>query len=195
MNRHPFVRALATALAALLALPAAAQQPQPTPTEIDYSLSNGSFWNFGIYHPRHVPEANLADSPRLDQMIRDGKLYLSLADAIALAIENNLDLAVARYSPSEAEADLLRALAGANLSGVQTQISTLSTGQSAGGSGGFTGGGIGGQATGISQGASDSANTAGGGVATRLRSSALKPSTWTHRSRPRRRCSAPAFRR
>lgn len=164
MTRHPFVRALSLALALLLALPAVGQEATNGTADIDYSLSNGAFWNFGIYRPRYVPEADLADSARLDQMIRNGKLYLSLADAIALAIENNLDLAVARYSPLEAEADLLRARAGANLSGVQTQISTLSTGQSVGGNNNFTGGGISGQATGISQGASSSVSSASGGA-------------------------------
>ncbi len=164
MLTRPVVRAFSLSLTFLLAWPATAQQPAPVSSEIDYSLASGNFWNFGIYQPRYVPEANLADSPRLDSMIRDGKLYLSLADALALALENNLDLAVARYSPREAEADLLRAKAGANLSGVQTQISTLSTGQSVGGgSGGFTQG-PGGQATGVSEGASASADTAGGGA-------------------------------
>lgn len=157
-----FSRILSLTLCLSLAWPAAAQQAATAP-KIDYSLSNGAFWNFGIYQPRYVPEADLADSPRLDMMIRDGKLYLSLADAIALALENNLDLAVARYSPLEAQADLLRAKAGANLSGVQTQISTLSTGQSVGGSSGFVTS-IGGQATGVSQGASASADTSSGGA-------------------------------
>ncbi|MEZ5394002.1 MAG: TolC family protein [Bryobacterales bacterium] len=153
-------RLLAALLAAVLAAgPLPAQQVQ----DIDYSLSNGSFWNFGIYRPRGVPEADLADSTRLDSLIRGGKLYLSLADALALALENNLDIAVARYSPLEAQADLLRAKAGANLSGVQTQISTLSTGQSVGGGGGATQGPSG-QATGITQSASQAAQTASGGT-------------------------------
>jgi len=158
-----FTRILSLTLCLALAWPAAAQQAATAPS-IDYSLSHGDFWNFGIYQPRYVPEADLADSPRLDRMIRDGKLYLSLADAIALALENNLDLAVARYSPLEAQADLLRAKAGANLSGVQTQISTLSTGSSVSGGGGGFVSGRSGQATGISEGASASADTAGGGA-------------------------------
>jgi outer membrane protein TolC len=154
-------RLLAAALAALLAVgPLPAQEA----LDIDYSLSNGSFWNLGIYRPRDVPEADLADSMRLDRLIRDGKLYLSLADALALSLENNLDIAVARYSPLEAQADLLRAKAGANLSGVQTQISTLSTGQSVGGGGGGGAQGPSGQATGITQSASQAAQTAAGGT-------------------------------
>jgi outer membrane protein TolC len=153
-------RLAAAALAALLAVgPLPAQRVQ----DLDYSLSGGSFWDFGIYRPREVPEADLTDSTRLDHLIRQGKLYLSLADALALALENNLDIAVARYSPLEAQADLLRAKAGANLSGVQTQISTLSTGQSVGGGGGG-GQGPSGQATGITQSASQAAQTAAGGT-------------------------------
>jgi outer membrane protein len=143
--------------------PAWAQTASPT---LDYSLNNGSFWNLGIYRQRLAPEANLADSERLDQLIRGGELYLSLADAVALTLENNLDIEIARYSPKEAETDVLRALAGANLSGVQTQISTLSTASSAragGGGSGFTSGPSG-QATGVNQGASaqiDSGGAAG----------------------------------
>ena len=153
-------RALVLALAAFCALaPLPAQTADPA---LDYSWSNGSFWNLGIYRARSVPEANLTDSARLDQLIRGGSLYLSLADALALALENNLDIAVARFSPLEAETDLLRARAGANLSGVQTQISTLSTASSArgGGGGGFASGPSG-QATGINQGASAQIDSGG----------------------------------
>ena len=149
--------------AALAGAPAAAQNPR----EVDYSAPEGAFWNFGIYRVPFVPEADLADSTRLDSLIRGGKLYLSLADAIALALENNLDIQVARYSPLEAQADLLRAKAGANLSGVQTQISTLSTAQSAQGAGGGAAGagftqGPAGQATGITQGATAAAQSVAG---------------------------------
>ncbi|MDA0205308.1 MAG: TolC family protein [Acidobacteria bacterium] len=149
------------ALAAFCVLaPLSAQTTDPA---LDYSLNNGSFWNMGIYQQRSVAEANLADSARLDQLIRGGSLYLSLADALALALENNLDIAVARFSPKEAETDLLRAKAGANLSGVQTQISTLSTASSAsggGGGGGFTSA-PNGQATGVNQGASAQIDSGG----------------------------------
>jgi outer membrane protein TolC len=158
------IRLLSLALAALCAVaPLPAQTADPA---LDYSLNNGSFWNLGIYRQRSVPEADLTDSARLDRLIRGGSLYLSLADALALALENNLDIAIARFSPKEAETDLLRAKAGANLSGVQTQISTLSTASSARGGGGGAGfaSGPSGQATGINQGASaqiDSGSQAG----------------------------------
>lgn len=64
------------------------------------------------YQARHIPEPNYHDSSRLDQLVRAAKIYLSLDDAIALALENNLDIEVARYGQRIAEADLLRAHAG-----------------------------------------------------------------------------------
>ncbi|MGA9498557.1 MAG: TolC family protein, partial [Terriglobales bacterium] len=60
------------------------------------------------YMADHVPQPVLTNSPRLDRLMRDGKLYLSLKDAIDLALENNLDLAIARYNLPIADTDLLR---------------------------------------------------------------------------------------
>jgi len=136
-------------------LPANAQGP------IDYSRGAGTFPNFSIYQAPEVPEADLNDSATIDKMMREGKLYLSLQDLILLALENNLDIEVGRYGRLEADADLLRAKAGAQLSGVQTQISTLSTGQSAQGSGQQIQGQRG-QATGVTTNASAQASGAGG---------------------------------
>ena len=53
---------------------------------------------FAPYMPSMPPPLDLANSPRLQDLTRDGKLYVSLRDAIALAIENNLDLAYFRYN-------------------------------------------------------------------------------------------------
>src|SRR6476469_6623463 len=64
------------------------------------------------------------DSPRLDKLMRAGNIYLSLRDAIALALENNLDLESARYNPKLADATLLRAKAGALLRNVSNSITT-----------------------------------------------------------------------
>ena len=135
--------------------PGNAQQP------MDYSRGAGAFPNFGIYKAPEVPEADLNDSATIDKMIREGKLYLSLQDLILLALENNLDIEVGRYGRLEADTDLLRARAGAQLSGVQTQISTLSTGQSAQGSGQQIQGQRG-QASGITTNASAQASGAAG---------------------------------
>ncbi len=60
----------------------------------------------------------LTNSPRIQQLIRDGKLLLSLEDAITLAVENNLGINIARYTPWEAETDLLRAKSGQTFFGV-----------------------------------------------------------------------------
>jgi hypothetical protein len=143
MQRH-----LVLLLTLSLALPPAswAQQagPEAGAPPVDYSaISPG--WSFrDVYQVPEPGPYDFANSPRLDELTRGGKLYLSLADAIALAIENNLDIAYARYDPLKADTDILRAQSGGQLRGVQTQISTLSTGQSASG-----GGGRGGDVTGI----------------------------------------------
>ncbi len=64
------------------------------------------------YKPIHVDEPNLVNSPRIDQLIHDGKLEITLQDAVELALENSLDIAVARYTPWIADTDILRAKAG-----------------------------------------------------------------------------------
>ncbi|MFQ5927304.1 MAG: hypothetical protein ACE5MH_07710, partial [Terriglobia bacterium] len=102
-----FRRLAATVLALLLlALPLPAQN-------IDFTKGKSHLpFLFGPYTPRFVPQPRLANSPRIDDLIREGKLYLSLQDAIYLALENNLDIAIARYGPEIAETDVLRARGG-----------------------------------------------------------------------------------
>ncbi len=73
------------------------------------------------YRPTYIPPVRLTNSSRLNGLIRGGKLYLTVQDAIALAIENNLDLEVDRYGPLIAEWNLRRAEAGGPLRGVTTQ--------------------------------------------------------------------------
>src|SRR3981081_3674902 len=63
---------------------------------------------FSAYLGTEVPEPQLTNSRDLKQLIRDGKLYLSLKDAIPLALENNLDVAIARYNLPIANTDILR---------------------------------------------------------------------------------------
>jgi outer membrane protein TolC len=86
---------------------------------------------FKTYTPVNVPQANLANSPRLDECIHNGKLYLSIDDAIDLALENNLDLAVARYNVPIANMDVLRTAAGGLSLGVPGLSSTTLGGASA----------------------------------------------------------------
>src|SRR5262249_49092699 len=74
------------------------------------------------YSPSLVPEPQLTNSQLLTQLIRDGKLYLSLKDAIRLALENNLDLAIARYNLPIADTDILRTKAGGVFRGVNAGV-------------------------------------------------------------------------
>ncbi len=93
----------------------------------DYS--NGKRWFPDIISPyteAHVPLPVLTNSPRIDQLIHDGKLMLSIEDAVSLALENNLDIAVQQFTPWIAETDLLRAKAGGAVHGLgATQNVTL----------------------------------------------------------------------
>jgi outer membrane protein TolC len=74
------------------------------------------------YIPSTAPELDMSNSPRLQNLIRDGKIYLSLRDAIGVAIENNLDLAYFRYNFPIAQTDILRTKAGSPANGVNTAI-------------------------------------------------------------------------
>jgi outer membrane protein TolC len=64
------------------------------------------------YYPISVPQPDANNSARLEQMIHDGKLELSLQDAVELALQNNMDIAVARYNPWFADTDILKAESG-----------------------------------------------------------------------------------
>jgi outer membrane protein len=84
-----------------------------------------------------VPPIRLANSPRLRDLVRAGKLYLTAQDAIALALENNIDIEVARYNPLLDESNLERAEAGGALPGVpaaSSQVGSVSSGQGIAGS-------------------------------------------------------------
>ena len=85
------------------------------------------------YKAAEVPPAQLHNGNRLQKLLRAGKLYLTVQDAIALALENNLDLEVARYGPVIADWQLLRAQAGGPLRGVPSGNSAVN--QAAGGQG------------------------------------------------------------
>ncbi|HEY1808679.1 MAG TPA: TolC family protein, partial [Acidobacteriaceae bacterium] len=93
--------------------------PQPFRVELPHSHNPLS-----PYRPSTVAPVNLNNSPRLENLMRDGKLYLSLQDAIALAIENNLDLASFRYNLPTALTDLARTKAGGFANGVNTSVTS-----------------------------------------------------------------------
>ena len=64
------------------------------------------------YQPIRVEQPGLTNSPRIDQLIHDGKLELGLQDAVELALENSMDIVVQRYNPWFADAGILKASAG-----------------------------------------------------------------------------------
>ena len=65
-----------------------------------------------MYRPTTIAKASFANSVRLTDLVKDGKIYLSLSDAIALALENNYDIAIARYDLDIADTDILRTRTG-----------------------------------------------------------------------------------
>ena len=83
------------------------------------------------YQAATVPPVRSTNSPRLSQLIRGGTLYLTVQDAIALAIENNIDLEVQRYNPLLSHWALERAEGGGPLRGVNT-VSNANFGVTAG---------------------------------------------------------------
>ena len=106
-------------LSAALVLPAFGQTNSfTTGASNDFMTSFLNRWRV-----RTVPHITFEDSPRLEKLMRAGTIYLSLRDAIALAIENNLDIEVARYYPKLALSDLQRASAGQLLRNVSTSLS------------------------------------------------------------------------
>jgi outer membrane protein TolC len=85
----------------------------------------------------YVPPIRLSNSPRIRDLVRAGKLYLTAQDAIALALENNIDIEVARYNPLIDEWQLERAQAGGALPGVpsvSSQVNSVTSGQGVAGS-------------------------------------------------------------
>lgn len=89
-------------------------------------------WGIRTYSAATVPPVRMKNSDRLASLLRAGKLYLTLQDAIALALENSIDLEVARYGPLTALWQLNRAEAGGTLPGVPSgasQTQSVASGQ------------------------------------------------------------------
>lgn len=117
---------------------------------------------FDAYRGKTVPLPNMANSVRLNSLIRDGKLYLSLRDAIDLALEDNLDMVIARYNLPIAQMDILRTAAGGQVRGVNTGVVSGTPG------GGGAGNGSGSGAGGTSGGAGGAGAGSGGLVTSTL---------------------------
>ena len=144
--------ALAVSLMAQTAPSGISEAPLPSapkpPARLQFDMPK-SHNPLNAYTPDSVPEPVLTNSPRLDQSIRDGKLYLSLRDAIDLALEDNLDLAIARYNLPIANTDILRTKAGGFFRGVNTGVVQGTPGGGVGGFGtGAPGAGAGGTTSG-----------------------------------------------
>jgi outer membrane protein TolC len=162
-------RAGITVALAIAAMGCATAQQLP-----NYSKPLGFALNpLAPFTPQNVPPPVVSNTPRIDQLMKDGKLMLSLDDAIALALENNLDLAIARYNLSIADTDILRTKAGASVRGVATG---LVQGTPAGGVGGFGTGAQGAGAGGTSGGAGGAGTGASGLVQSTLGVGAPVPS-------------------
>jgi outer membrane protein TolC len=115
----------------------------------EYSQPKSHFPNLiAPYTPRHVEAPNLANTPRIDQLMHDGKLYISMDDAISLALENNLDIAIARYNLNIADTDVWRAKAGSAILGVNSGVVQNTPGGGVGGLGTQVGSGQGGTSVG-----------------------------------------------
>src|SRR5580704_2543276 len=126
--------------------PAAPQPAKAQPFHLeDYSKPRSAFPHIlQPYVPRPVDQPNLGNSPRIDALMHDGKIYLSIDDAVALTLENNLDIDIARYNLNIADTDFLRAKSGANILGVNAGIVQNTPGGGVGGLGGTVGSGTGG---------------------------------------------------
>jgi outer membrane protein len=129
-------------------------EPQPAPS--DYAT--GPTWFPTVFRPyqeQPILPLVLENSPRLESLLHDGTLELTLADAVALALENNLDIAVQRYLPNFAQIDVLRAKSGQAARGFSgalipgglsagalgAGVTGTSAGSGVGSAGGITGGG------------------------------------------------------
>ena len=119
-------------------------QPQAVHLQ-DYSKPRSAFPYFlRPYQPQEVAQPDLGNSPRIDSLLHDGKVYLSIDDAVALALENNLDIDIARYNLNIADTDYLRAKSGASILGINAGIVQNTPGGGVGGLGGTVGSGTGG---------------------------------------------------
>ncbi|HEV2576611.1 MAG TPA: TolC family protein [Acidobacteriaceae bacterium] len=127
--------------------PGLPQAPAPKLTEPLYLRPTGKDYTEPIpflpnplhdYTPTNYPAPRLSNTPDLRDLLRDGKIFLGLNDAVTLALENNYDIAIARINLDIADTDILRAKAGSSLRGVSTGIVANTLG---GSSSTITGGG------------------------------------------------------
>src|SRR5579863_7943190 len=124
MKKRWPVQALAMSLCCLWITPIAAQ----TSTDRSPQVVWNSGFLRGDFRPGSVSSSDFRDSTRIGSLIRAGQLYLSLQDAIALALENNLDLELERYGVRMATTDTYRAQGGGVLRGVPLSVNEAPAG-------------------------------------------------------------------
>lgn len=142
--------------------------PQSDAARVPFDqLVHSSHNPIDAYRGKIVAPPSMANSTRLDSLVRDGKIYLSLRNAIDLALEDNLDIVIARYNMPIAQMDILRTAAGGQVRGVNTGVVQGTPG---GGAGGFgsSGAGAGGGAGGTTGGAGGAGAGASGIVSSTL---------------------------
>jgi outer membrane protein TolC len=139
-------------------------------TRFDYTKSRAFPNLLAPYFRPYVPGPRLENSRRLQDLIRDGKLVLTIDDAVALAIENNLEVEVARYDLPIAQADYLRTKGGGALRGAAGAFQSTTAFSGALGAGGGGGGGGGG---------ASATSSLGGGINLGGGGSCCDPSVYT----------------
>lgn len=167
------IKAAAVVVVASLALMvsgSSAQQDAGSKSLPDAPTNQTAMQNYGVprsvltvtgpYKSRGVPQVNLMNSPRLDSLIKDGVIMLSMSDAIAIALQDNLDIDIARYNLPIADTDVLRTKGGGTPLGVATGVVSGTPG---GSGSGVTGGAL--TSTGSSAGGT-TAGTGGAGAGT-----------------------------
>lgn len=139
------------------------------------------------YFSEYIPSIRIGNSPRLQDLVRAGKIYLTAQDAIALALENNIDIESARYNPLVLESQLRRQEAGGALAGIPSASSRIGTVQSGQGVSGSQ------QAAGVSGGNNGATNSTNANNATITQIGPQTPvldpifqqvQTYSHRSTP-----------
>ena len=134
---------------------------QTSKVSVPFDLFLKRSWDpLDFYRGKTVPPVNMSNSPRLNSFVKDGKIYLTLRDAIDLALDDNLDMVIARYNLPIAQLDVLRGAAGAFPRGVNTGVVSGTPGGA-----GTSGGGLGAGAGGTSLGAGG-AGAGNGGLVT-----------------------------
>ncbi len=115
MNQISIKKISVVFLCLLLLAPAGFPAPADYPSQVFDWLKQPY-----VEHP--IAPVDLSNSPRIRQLLRSGNIYLSLSDAIALAIENNLDIQLERYALPAADTELLRAKGGGLLRGLNYNV-------------------------------------------------------------------------